>query len=94
MSQSRFSFYIAQWAGQYGQNIMAVLASVRITIFLNTFDSRTIKHIKAAPMVRLIVMGVSIILILITLNLVIGVVWGTIIHDVIYFFRKDVDIHA
>ncbi|ADC86848.1 sulfate permease [Staphylococcus lugdunensis] len=53
---------------------MAVLASVRITIFLNTFDRRTIKHIKAAPMVRLIVMGVSIILILITLNLVIGVV--------------------
>lgn len=53
---------------------MAVLASVRITIFLNTLDSRTIKRIKAAPMVRLIVMGVSIILILITLNLAIGVV--------------------
>lgn len=64
---------------------MAVLASVLITISLNTFDRRTFKHLKEAPIKHSIVMFITIILILMSHNLAIGVVIGTLIYYVIHF---------
>lgn len=64
---------------------MAVLASVLITISMNTFDRRTFKHLKEAPIKHSIVMFITIILILMSHNLAIGVVMGTIIYYVIHF---------
>ena len=63
---------------------MAVLASVLITISLNTFDRRTFKHLKA-PIKHSIVMFITIILILMSHNLAIGVVIDTLIYYVIHF---------
>lgn len=64
---------------------MAVLASVLITISMNTFDRRTFKHLKEAPIKHSIVMCITIILILMSHNLAIGVVIGTLIYYVIHF---------
>ncbi|MEX6043113.1 SulP family inorganic anion transporter [Staphylococcus haemolyticus] len=70
---------------------MAVLASVLITISLNTFDRRTFKHLKEAPIKHSIVMFITIILILMSHNLAIGVVIDTLIYYVIHFiFTKKV----
>ena len=63
---------------------MAVLASVLITS-LNTFDRRTFKHLKEAPIKHSIVMFITIILILMSHNLAIGVVIDTLIYYVIHF---------
>ena len=64
---------------------MAVLASVLITLSLNTFDRRTFKRLKEAPIKHSIVMFITIILILMSHNLAIGVVIGTLIYYVIHF---------
>ncbi|UDI77646.1 SulP family inorganic anion transporter [Staphylococcus taiwanensis] len=68
---------------------MAVLASVLITISLNTFDRRTFRHLKEKPIKRAMIMLITIILILTTHNLAIGVVVGTLIYYLIQFiFEK------
>lgn len=64
---------------------MAVLASVLITISMNTFDRRTFKHLKEAPIKHSIVMFITIILMLMSHNLAIGVVIGTLIYYVVHF---------
>ncbi|WP_341461270.1 SulP family inorganic anion transporter [Staphylococcus haemolyticus] len=64
---------------------MAVLASVLITISMNTFDRRMFKHLKEAPIKHSIVMFITIILILMSHNLAIGVVIGTLIYYVVHF---------
>ena len=58
---------------------------VLITISLNTFDRRTFKHLKEAPIKHSIVMFITIILILMSHNLAIGVVIDTLIYYVIHF---------
>ena len=69
---------------------MVVLASVLITISLNTFDRRTFQHIKGAPVKRGLVMGLTMILILITNNLAIGVIAGTLFYYILrLFFKKE-----
>ena len=70
---------------------MAVLASVLITLSLNTFDRRTFKRLKERPIKHSIVMFITIILILMSHNLAIGVVIGTLIYYVIHFIlqRKE-----
>lgn len=67
---------------------MAVLASVLITISLNTFDRRTFKHLREAPITHGIVMMITMILILMSHNLAIGVVIGTLIYYGIHFIFK------
>ncbi|PNZ26808.1 sulfate permease [Staphylococcus petrasii] len=67
---------------------MAVLASVLITISLNTFDRRTFKHLREAPITRTFVMLFTIILILSTHNLAIGVVAGTIVYYIVQFILR------
>lgn len=69
---------------------MVVLASVLITISFNTFDRRTFQHIKGAPVKRGLVMGLTMILILITNNLAIGVIAGTLFYYILrLFFKKE-----
>uniref|UniRef100_UPI0015D8CCDE SulP family inorganic anion transporter n=1 Tax=Staphylococcus haemolyticus TaxID=1283 RepID=UPI0015D8CCDE len=67
---------------------MAVLASVLITISLNTFDRRTFKHLREGPITLGIVMMITMILILMSHNLAIGVVIGTLIYYGIHFIFK------
>ena len=66
-------------------------ASVLITISLNTFDRRTFQHIKGAPVKRGLVMGLTMILILITNNLAIGVIAGTLFYYILRLFFKRRD---
>lgn len=67
---------------------MVVLASVLITVSFNTFDRRTLQHIKYAPVQRGLVMGLTMILILITNNLAIGVIVGTLFYYILRLFIK------
>lgn len=71
---------------------MAVLACVLITVSFSTFDRRTIPHIKERPIEHTIVMGTTMLLILLTNNLAVGVVIGTIIYYMIQFILKRRDV--
>ncbi|EHJ07369.1 SulP family inorganic anion transporter [Staphylococcus simiae] len=59
---------------------MVVLAVVLVSVSLNTFDRRTVSHIKEAPFKRGSLMLITMALILITNNLAIGVIVGTLIY--------------
>ncbi|MCJ1655733.1 SulP family inorganic anion transporter [Staphylococcus sp. NRL 16/872] len=65
-----------------------VLACVLITVSLNTFDRRTFKHLRKAPIARTFVMLFTIILILSTHNLAIGVVARTFLYYIVQFILK------
>lgn len=63
---------------------MAVLATVLITISLNTFDRRTIPFIRQSPLINTFMVILTMVLILISNNLALGVVIVTIL----YYFLK------
>lgn len=72
-----------------GQIPMAVLATVLITISLNTFDRRTISFIKLSPFTNGGMVIVTMIIILITNNLAAGVVIVSVIYYLIQGFKKE-----
>lgn len=71
---------------------MVVLAVVLVTVSLNTFDRRTVSHIKEAPIMHSSIMLLTIIPILMTNNLAIGVIVGTIIYYIIFYLFKKGDV--
>lgn len=77
-----------------GRIPMAVLATVLITISLGTFDRRTLPFIRKAPLLNSILIISTVVIILITNNLALGVVVVTISYYMIYRFinKKGRDI--
>ncbi|WP_082587069.1 SulP family inorganic anion transporter [Staphylococcus sp. NAM3COL9] len=77
-----------------GRIPMAVLATVLITISLGTFDRRTMPFIRKAPLLNSILIISTVVIILITNNLAIGVVVVTISYYMIFCFinKKGRDI--
>lgn len=77
-----------------GRIPMAVLATVLITISLGTFDSRTVPFIRKAPLLNSTLIISTVLLILITNNLALGVVVVTISYYMIFRFinKKGRDI--
>ncbi|NWK83214.1 SulP family inorganic anion transporter [Staphylococcus sp. GSSP0090] len=71
-----------------GQIPMAVLASVLITISLNTFDRRTISFIKIAPIKHACIVMFTMLIILSTNNLAAGVVIVTILYYLVKRFKN------
>ncbi|MDN6181497.1 MAG: SulP family inorganic anion transporter, partial [Staphylococcus equorum] len=73
---------------------MAVLATVLITISLGTFDRRTVPFICKAPLLNSTLIISTVLLILITNNLALGVVVVTISYYMIFRFinKKGRDI--
>lgn len=73
-----------------GRIPMAVLATVLITISLGTFDRRTLPFIRKAPLLNSILIISTVVIILITNNLALGVVVVTISYYMIYrFINKE-----
>ncbi|MES3704475.1 MULTISPECIES: SulP family inorganic anion transporter [unclassified Staphylococcus] len=68
---------------------MAVLATVLITISLNTFDRRTIRFIRKSPLVNGFMVILTMVLILISNNLALGVVIVTILY---YIFKRFINL--
>lgn len=68
---------------------MAVLATVLITISLNTFDRRTIPFIRKSPLVNGFMVILTMVLILISNNLALGVVIVTILY---YIFKRFINL--
>ncbi|WQJ58790.1 SulP family inorganic anion transporter [Staphylococcus cohnii] len=68
---------------------MAVLATVLITISLNTFDRRTIPFIHQAPLINAFIVILTMVLILISNNLALGVVIVTILY---YFLKRFINL--
>ncbi|MDV3051955.1 SulP family inorganic anion transporter [Staphylococcus ureilyticus] len=68
---------------------MAVLATVLITISLNTFDRRTIAFIRKSPLVNGFMVILTMVLILISNNLALGVVIVTILY---YIFKRFINL--
>ncbi|GEP87010.1 SulP family inorganic anion transporter [Staphylococcus cohnii] len=68
---------------------MAVLATVLITISLNTFDRRTIPFIRQAPLINAFIVILTMVLILISNNLALGVVIVTILY---YFLKRFINL--
>lgn len=77
-----------------GRIPMAVLATVLITISLGTFDRRTVPFIRKAPLLNSTLIISTVLLILITNNLALGVVVVTISYYMIFRFinKKGRDI--
>ncbi len=77
-----------------GRIPMAVLATVLITISLGTFDRRTVPFIRKAPLLNSTLIISTVLLILITNNLALGVVVVTISYYMIFRFinKKGCDI--
>lgn len=77
-----------------GRIPMAVLATVLITISLGTFDRRTLPFIRKAPLLNSVLIISTVVIILITNNLALGVVVVTISYYMIYRFinKKGRDI--
>lgn len=67
---------------------MVVLAIVLVTVSLNTFDRRTISHIKEAPLKHGSLMLITMCLILVTNNLAIGVIVGTLIYYISHLILR------
>nr|WP_210133871.1 SulP family inorganic anion transporter [Staphylococcus sp. GDY8P131P] len=67
---------------------MAVLATVLITISLNTFDRRTLPFIKKAPLVHGLMVLLTMVFILISNNLAIGVVIVTLLYYLYNRFKN------
>lgn len=65
---------------------MAVLATVLITISLNTFDRRTIPFIRQSPLINTFMVILTMVLILISNNLALGVVIVTILYYILKRF--------
>lgn len=65
---------------------MAVLATVLITISLNTFDRRTIPFIRQSPLINAFMVILTMVLILISNNLALGVVIVTILYYILKRF--------
>ncbi len=68
---------------------MAVLATVLITISLNTFDRRTIPFIRQSPLINAFIVILTMVLILISNNLALGVVVVTILY---YFLKRFINL--
>ncbi|WP_224395788.1 SulP family inorganic anion transporter [Staphylococcus cohnii] len=68
---------------------MAVLATVLITISLNTFDRRTIPFIRQSPLINAFIVILTMVLILISNNLALGVVIVTILY---YFLKRFINL--
>lgn len=68
---------------------MAVLATVLITISLNTFDRRTIPFIRKSPLVNGFMVILTMVLILISNNLALGVLIVTILY---YIFKRFINL--
>ncbi|WP_210128006.1 MULTISPECIES: SulP family inorganic anion transporter [unclassified Staphylococcus] len=68
---------------------MAVLATVLITISLNTFDRRTIPFIRKSPLVNGFMVILTMVLILVSNNLALGVVIVTILY---YIFKRFINL--
>lgn len=68
---------------------MAVLATVLITISLNTFDRRTISFIRQSPLINAFIVILTMVLILISNNLALGVVVVTILY---YFLKRFINL--
>lgn len=71
-----------------GQIPMAVLATVLITISLNTFDRRTISFIKVSPIKHGAIVVLTMLIILSTNNLAAGVVLVSLLYYLIQGFNK------
>lgn len=67
---------------------MVVLAVVLVSVSLNTFDRRTWSHIKASPIKNGTLMLFTMLLILLTNNLAIGVIVGTVVYYLWQFISK------
>ncbi|WP_325050945.1 SulP family inorganic anion transporter [Staphylococcus simulans] len=67
---------------------MVVLATVLVSIALNTFDRRTIQAIKAKPLLNTATIIGTMIVTLVTNNLAFGVAAGSAIYLVIYVVSK------
>lgn len=67
---------------------MAVLATVLITISLNTFDRRTISFIKVSPIKHGAIVVLTMLIILSTNNLAAGVVLVSLLNYLIQGFNK------
>lgn len=68
---------------------MAVLATVLITISLNTFDRRTIPFIRQSPLINAFIVILTMVLILISNNLALGVVVVIILY---YFLKRFINL--
>lgn len=71
-----------------GRIPMAVLATVLITISINTFDRRTISFIKKAPILNGMLIILTMTIILLTNNLAIGVVVVTVSYYMLLFTKN------
>lgn len=69
---------------------MVVLAIVLVSVSLNTFDRRTIAHIKEAPVKHSIIMLITMVLILVTSNLAVGVIVGSIVYYIWHLITKKI----
>ena len=67
---------------------MSILAGIMVVAAINTFDFGTFKFLKNARWIDIIVVLVTIILVLMTHNLAIGVITGSVLNFV--FNRKEV----
>ncbi|PTI92028.1 SulP family inorganic anion transporter [Staphylococcus warneri] len=69
---------------------MVVLASVLVTVSLSTFDRRTFKYIQSSPIQNASVILLTMVLILWTHNLAVGVIIGPIFYYLMNYFIKKV----
>ncbi|WP_412518065.1 SulP family inorganic anion transporter [Staphylococcus simulans] len=67
---------------------MVVLATVLVSIALNTFDRRTFQAIKAAPVLNTATIVVTMVVTLVTNNLAFGVAAGSVIYVMIDLVSK------
>lgn len=85
---SSLMFLIIALGNYVVQIPMSILAGIMVVAAINTFDFGTFKFLKNARWIDIIVVLVTIILVLMTHNLAIGVITGSVLNFV--FNRKEV----
>lgn len=85
---SSLMFLIIALGNYVVQIPMSILAGIMVVAAINTFDFGTFKFLKNARWIDIIVVLVTIILVLMTHNLAIGVIAGSVLNFV--FNRKEV----
>lgn len=78
---------VSVFSGYVTKIPIAALVSVMIMISITTFSIDSIKNIRKTPIVDTLVMIITVITVLITQNLAIGVILGVVINALIFMYR-------
>ncbi|MGL5634609.1 MAG: SulP family inorganic anion transporter [Sarcina sp.] len=72
---------------------IAAVVAVMIMIAITTMNIDSIRQVNKVPFTDTLVMVITVILVLITSNLAIGVVTGMLLYYIIFFFKKKKEIY-